>query len=607
MKHIATCDCWKPCTRTRASRSAAWPSKLGIALGLANIYLKRMIHKGYIKCVNVQPNRISYLITPRGIAEKARLTYEFMDYSLHLYGEVRQHLREAMQDCAAAGKRVAIYGSGEAAELAYLSLKESGLEPVAIFDQDGGHDFLGMPVRADRRARRGRVRPDDRRDARSIGTALSRSAAASACRATSCSRCARIRSRAPKRARAATVRSRTTNGKHSARSLRFMALTNKRICITGGAGFIGSHLVSRPRRRTTRSSSTTTCIATRCSSRTSKGTSTCTSSRVTCSTSTATRKAIDGCQIVIHCAAIAGVYTVDRSAVRTMEVNLLGTHQVVKAALEVGVERFVEFSTSEVYGSFIHKGKEDDFTPIGPIGESRWVYAASKLASEHLSYAHYREDKLPLAIVRPFNVYGPRQVGDGAIRGMTLQALQRPADHALQRRHADPLVVLRVGLRRRRAALLREPGGDRPRVQHRQPAGHGHQLRAREPDHPADQLEVGDRLQAASRPGSRAARAGDREGDDAARLTGRRCRWKPASSQAIAWYREQLRRGDRQDSLDDDACVVTGASGFIGHNVLLRAPREWDIVAVYHSTPGLEAFVEAARPDQCHGRCSAIC
>ena len=121
-------------------------SKLGIALGLANIYLKRMIHKGYIKCVNVQPNRISYLITPRGIAEKARLTYEFMDYSLHLYGEVRHHLREAMHDCAAAGKRVAIYGSGEAAEIAYLSLKESGLEPVAIFDEAGGTVFLGMPV-----------------------------------------------------------------------------------------------------------------------------------------------------------------------------------------------------------------------------------------------------------------------------------------------------------------------------------------------------------------------------------------------------------------------------------------------------------------------------
>lgn len=121
-------------------------SKLGIALGLANIYLKRMVHKGYIKVVNVQPNRISYLITPRGIAEKARLTYEFMDYSLHLYGEVRQHLRAALRECAAAGQRVAIFGSGEAAELAYLSLKESGLDPVAIFDVAGGRDFLGMPV-----------------------------------------------------------------------------------------------------------------------------------------------------------------------------------------------------------------------------------------------------------------------------------------------------------------------------------------------------------------------------------------------------------------------------------------------------------------------------
>lgn len=122
--------------------------KLGMALGLANVYLKRMVHKGFIKVVNVQPNRITYLVTPRGIAEKARLTYEFMDYSLHLYGEVRQHLRAALQACAEAGKRVAICGRGEAAELAYLSLKESGLEPVAVFDGEGQQEFLGMPVLA---------------------------------------------------------------------------------------------------------------------------------------------------------------------------------------------------------------------------------------------------------------------------------------------------------------------------------------------------------------------------------------------------------------------------------------------------------------------------
>jgi predicted transcriptional regulator len=122
-------------------------SKLGIALGLTNIYLKRLVRKGYIKCVNVQSNRITYLITPRGIAEKARLTYEFMDYSLHLYADVRQHLRTALRACAAGGRRVAIFGRGEAAELAYLSLKETGLEPVAVFDTEAGDDFLGMPVR----------------------------------------------------------------------------------------------------------------------------------------------------------------------------------------------------------------------------------------------------------------------------------------------------------------------------------------------------------------------------------------------------------------------------------------------------------------------------
>jgi len=123
-------------------------AKLGIALGLTNIYLKRLIHKGYIKCINVQSNRLLYLITPEGIAEKSRLTYEFMDYSLHLYREVRQHLSEVLRPCCDDGaQRIAVYGVGEAAELAYLSLRELGLEPVAIFDEVSGGTFLGMPIR----------------------------------------------------------------------------------------------------------------------------------------------------------------------------------------------------------------------------------------------------------------------------------------------------------------------------------------------------------------------------------------------------------------------------------------------------------------------------
>jgi UDP-glucose 4-epimerase len=202
-----------------------------------------------------------------------------------------------------------------------------------------------------------------------------------------------------------------------------VSLTNKRVCITGGAGFIGSHLVERllPRNDVVvydnlhRNAIQFAHVEGHPRLHLIKG---------DVMDYDATRRAVDGCQIVIHCAAIAGVYSVDRNAVTTIEVNLLGTHQVVKAALDTGVERFVEFSTSEVYGPFIHKGKEDGLTTIGPITENRWVYAASKLASEHLSYAHFKEDGLPLTIVRPFNVYGPRQVGDGAIRGMILQALQ---------------------------------------------------------------------------------------------------------------------------------------------------------------------------------------
>jgi DNA-binding MarR family transcriptional regulator len=121
--------------------------RLGIAVGLTNMYVKRLARKGYIKCVNVRSNRIRYLITPKGIAEKTRLTYEYMDYSLQLYREVRSHLRTVLRPLAANGHyNIAIYGTGEAAELTYLSLKEFGLEPIVIFDDAGGAQFLGMKV-----------------------------------------------------------------------------------------------------------------------------------------------------------------------------------------------------------------------------------------------------------------------------------------------------------------------------------------------------------------------------------------------------------------------------------------------------------------------------
>ena len=122
--------------------------QLGIALGLTNLYLKRLARKGFIKCVNVRPNRVRYLITPRGIAEKSRLTYEFMEYSLRLFRESRNHLREMLQPCVAKPSiRVAIFGTGEAAELAYLCLRELAVDPVAAFAVNGESTLFDLSVR----------------------------------------------------------------------------------------------------------------------------------------------------------------------------------------------------------------------------------------------------------------------------------------------------------------------------------------------------------------------------------------------------------------------------------------------------------------------------
>jgi DNA-binding MarR family transcriptional regulator len=123
-------------------------TRLGIALGLTNLYLKRLIRKGYVKCVTVAPNRLVYSLTPRGVARKARLTYEFMKYSLDFYRDARRHLRRSLAQAVAAQSRVAIFGTGDAAELVYLLLRDMGLDPVAIFGPEANGSFLGLPVRS---------------------------------------------------------------------------------------------------------------------------------------------------------------------------------------------------------------------------------------------------------------------------------------------------------------------------------------------------------------------------------------------------------------------------------------------------------------------------
>jgi DNA-binding MarR family transcriptional regulator len=121
--------------------------RLGIALGLTNLYLKRLIRKGYVKCVTVAPNRLVYMVTPRGLARKARLTFEFMKYSLDFYRDARQHIRQSLAEMVETRNRIAIFGTGDVAELVYLLVKQMGLEPVAVFDDAGDSRFLGYAVR----------------------------------------------------------------------------------------------------------------------------------------------------------------------------------------------------------------------------------------------------------------------------------------------------------------------------------------------------------------------------------------------------------------------------------------------------------------------------
>lgn len=122
---------------------------------------------------------------------------------------------------------------------------------------------------------------------------------------------------------------------------------------------------------------------------------------------------------IIHCAAVAGVDSVISNPTNAMRVNMIGSANVLEAASKLDkkkVERVLCFSTSEVFGSSCFRSDENDTTSIGVVGEARWVYAIAKLAEEHLAHAYFKQFGLPTVCVRPFNIYGPGQVGPGAMK-----------------------------------------------------------------------------------------------------------------------------------------------------------------------------------------------
>jgi predicted transcriptional regulator len=122
--------------------------KLGIALGLTNLYIKRLIKKGYIMVKAMPRNRIVYNLTPKGITEKGKLTLEYMKYSFNYYREFRERIRKAFQEVSKNGvKRLVFYGAGEVGELAYLTLQENGMDLAGVVDDfKEGKDFFGKKV-----------------------------------------------------------------------------------------------------------------------------------------------------------------------------------------------------------------------------------------------------------------------------------------------------------------------------------------------------------------------------------------------------------------------------------------------------------------------------
>jgi UDP-glucose 4-epimerase len=203
-----------------------------------------------------------------------------------------------------------------------------------------------------------------------------------------------------------------------------MALQGKRVLITGGAGFIGSTLARRlvdDNRvvlydNLTRDALRHTDLAAHPNVESVNG---------DILDAAALAQAAEGATHIVHMAAIAGVDSVLKSPVRTMRVNLLGTANVLDAAAanRDTLERFIDFSTSEVFGRHAYKVEETHETSGGSVGEARWTYAVSKLAGEYLAHSYFDEMGLPTAVIRPFNIYGPNQVGSGAIHHFTVRGL----------------------------------------------------------------------------------------------------------------------------------------------------------------------------------------
>ena len=124
--------------------------RLGVALGVTNACLRRMIKRGYIRARGINHKRIAYYLTPRGFQEKARLAYRFLQHNVTYYIELKKNIASKLNSLAASGvKRIIFYGAGEAMEVAYITMQEIPIKLVGIIDDDPvkqGKELFGFTI-----------------------------------------------------------------------------------------------------------------------------------------------------------------------------------------------------------------------------------------------------------------------------------------------------------------------------------------------------------------------------------------------------------------------------------------------------------------------------
>jgi DNA-binding MarR family transcriptional regulator len=124
-------------------------NKLNISLGLANSFIKRLARKGYVKITTIPRNRVKYILTPQGFAEKSRLTYEFVHYSFNLYKEAVKKVRDLLNNLEKKNvKKVVIYGANDLAEITSISLQTMDIKLAGVVDDSkNGRKFLDFTIR----------------------------------------------------------------------------------------------------------------------------------------------------------------------------------------------------------------------------------------------------------------------------------------------------------------------------------------------------------------------------------------------------------------------------------------------------------------------------